>query len=454
MYENSFGFRENPFNLTCDPHFLHLTRPSNETLQQLTRGILDRKGLILLLGEVGMGKTTLLHAALHLLKMSSRAKNKIATALVVNPTLTREELLETILDDFEVPCGATSKPQRLSALLEMLIDLRDQGGTAVLIVDEAHLLTIGLLAEIRSLLSLPFHKNLLQVVLSGQPEIEDKLRQIELCDLLQHVTVRCKLAPLTLKDTDDYIRHRLRMAGAKSKSIFSHEAVEAVHLHSHGIPRVINLLCDHALVSADLNRIQHVSPLLIGEAAAKLHFHDINPLAQLLHNSHSSNAATAELTAPQSTLKREEAWNYTAAPQTVIPECSQASKRSASEVDFPNRVSSARSPTSIRIWIQSLDRWWSSKFTWAQEWMVLSEIGVARAALVAMVRRINPLKAQSDGELACRIRPISEWLQAPWSRDRKLVSQIRHLREWLQSPWPTAYEPLGDRRSPARNTVG
>ena len=154
----------------------------------------------------------------------------------------------------------SGQPQRLSALVEMLIDVRDQGGTAVVIVDEAHLLTIGLLAEIRSSLSLPVHRNLLQVVLSGQPEIEDKLRQIELRELLQHVTVRCKTVPLTLKETEDYIRHRLRMAGAKSKSIFSRDAVEAVHLHSHGIPRVINLLCDHALISADLNRIQHVSP--------------------------------------------------------------------------------------------------------------------------------------------------------------------------------------------------
>lgn len=404
MYENSFGFRENPFNLTCDPHFLHLTRPTNKTLQQLTRGILDRKGLILLLGEVGTGKTTLLYAALDLLRMSSRTKNQIATALVVNPTLTREELLEAILDDFEVPCGATSKPQRLSALVEMLIDVRDQGGTAVVIVDEAHLLTIGLLAEIRSSLSLPVHRNLLQVVLSGQPEIEDKLRQIELRELLQHVTVRCKTVPLTLKETEDYIRHRLRMAGAKSKSIFSRDAVEAVHLHSHGIPRVINLLCDHALISADLNRIQHVSPLLIGEAAAKFHFHEIKPPAHPLHNSHSTSVATAEVTAP-----------------TVIPGCSLDPKRSASEVDFPNRVSSVRSPVSIRILIQSLDRWWST-----------------RAALVAIVRRINPPKIQSDGKLACRIRSIMEWLQAPWSKDRKLVCQIRHLREWLQAPWPSS----------------
>ena len=179
--------------------------------------------------------------------------------------------------------------------------------------------------------------------------------------------------------------------------------VEAVHLHSHGIPRVINLLCDPALISADLNRIQHVSPLLIGEAAAKFHFHEIKPLAHPLHNSYSTSVATAEVTASQ----------------TVIPGYSLASKRSASEVDFPNRISSARSPMSIRILIQPLDRWWST-----------------RAALVAMVRRINPPKVQSDGKLACRIRSIMEWLQAPWSKDRKLVCQIRHLREWLQAPWP------------------
>jgi general secretion pathway protein A len=432
MYKNSFGFRENPFNLTCDPHFLHLTRSTNETLQQLTRGILDRKGLILLLGEVGTGKTTLLYAALRLLKMSSRAKNRIATALVVNPTLTREELLEAILDDFEVPCEATSKPQRLAALLEMLLDVRDQGGTAVLIVDEAHLLTKGLLAEIRSLLSLPVHKSLLQVVLSGQPELEDKLRQVELCDLLQHVTVRCKTAPLTLEDTDDYIRHRLRIAGAKSQSIFPREAVEAVHLHSRGIPRVINLLCDHALVRADLERVQHISQLLIEEAAAEFQFNDVRPRAQWLESLYSSSPALAELPAS------EKARAYGTALQTVIPWCQQTSGRSVLPVVPANRV--ARDPVSmsIRIWSQSLDRWWSMAFARTRNW-TLAEAGLLGAVLTA-ARGMRP-KVRRNGKLSRRIRSLRAWLQAPWSKDQNLVFQIRHLGEWLQAPWSKAYQP-------------
>ncbi len=433
MYENSFGFRENPFNLTCDPHFLHLTRPTNETLQQLTRGILDRKGLILLLGEVGTGKTTLLYAALHLLKMSARAKYKIATALVVNPTLTREELLEAILDDFEVPCGATSKPQRLAALLEMLIDVRDHGGTAVLIVDEAHLLTIGLLAEIRSLLSLPVRKNLLQVVLSGQPQIEDKLRQIELRELLQHVTVRCKTAPLTLKDTDDYICHRLRIAGAKSQSIFPREAVEAVHLHSRGIPRVINLLCDHALVRADLKRIQHISQVLIEEAAAEFHFNDVKPWAQCLESFYSSSPAIAELTAS------EKAPTYGTALQTVTPGCLQTSGPSASPVVTAIRVTPAQISMSIRIWSQSLGRWWSITFARARNW-TLAETGLLGAVLLTAARGMRP-KVRRNGKLSRRIRSLRAWLQAPWSKDQNLVCQIRHLSEWLQAPWSNAYQP-------------
>jgi general secretion pathway protein A len=419
MYENSFGFRENPFNLTCDPRFLHLTRPTDETLQQLTRGILDKKGLILLLGEVGTGKTTLLYTALHRLKMNSRAKDKIATALVVNPTLTRDELLEAILDDFEVPYRATSKPQRLAAFVEMLIDVRTRGGTAVLIVDEAHLLTTELLEEIELLLGLQtVHENLLQVVLSGHPEIEDKLRQIELHDLLQQVTVRCKTKPLKLKDTGDYIRHRLRIAGAKSQSIFESEAIEAVHHHSRGIPRVINLLCDHALVCADLKRVLHISQPLIEEAAAEFPFKNVKPQPQRLDSFYFSGAAAA----------------YGTALETVTSGCPQTSGRSPSAAVTANPFTPGKISMSIRVRTHALARWWSINFAWARNWM-RAETGLHAAVLLMAVRGVRP-KIRRD--LPRRIRSLRKWLQAPWPKDQNLACVIRHLGAWLQAPWSKA----------------
>ena len=438
VYENSFGLSQNPFNLTSDPRFLYLTRQTSETLHQLTHGILCRKGLILLLGGAGTGKTTLLYAALRRLEASSPASRKMATAIIVNPTLTREELLEAVLDDFEVPCVAASKPQRLETLRAMLLDVREKGGRAVLVVDEAHLLTTKLLDELQLLLRQTADENLLQMVLSGQPEIEEKLEQIELRDLLQSVTVRCKTEPLTLKDTDDYIRHRLRIAGAKSELIFQREAVEAVYIHSRGIPRVINLLCDHALVSAHFGRIQRVCPPLIVEAAAKLRFHDIEPLAQRLNIPHSSHTATFDLPSSQPTLNRDEARTCTAAAQAVTRKRPPISGRLTPMVGSLDPVSGTRTRISIRMWSQSLDRWWSHNLTFARAWTGLFTKGFVdecrtRSRMWISFPAIECLlKARSHGKL---VRCLREWLQAPWSRDRKLVCQIMHLREWLQTPW-------------------
>ena len=139
--ENYFAFRENPFSLTPNPRFLHRTRQAHETLGRLTRGILDRKGLILLSGGVGTGKTTLLYTALHLMSVSPAVQNKIGTAVIVHPTLTRDEFLEAVLDEFEVPCDSPHRQRRLEALLKMLLEVRRRNGVAVLVIDEAQMLT-------------------------------------------------------------------------------------------------------------------------------------------------------------------------------------------------------------------------------------------------------------------------------------------------------------------------
>jgi general secretion pathway protein A len=269
--ENFYGFRENPFSLTPNPRFLHRTRHAHETLGRLTRSILDRKGLTLLSGDVGTGKTTLLYTALHLMNVSPAVQNKIGTAVIVHPTLTRDEFLEAVLDEFDVPCPSNRRDLRLEALLKLLLDVRNKGGVAVLVVDEAQMLSFDVLEEIRELLSLQTSREkLLQIVLCGQPEIEAKLDGIKLRDGEPFVAVRCHTAPLSLKDTHEYVQHRLRIAGARSDDLFAPEAVDAIHMHTNGIPRLINLLCAQALSVAASYHAARVFPYMVDEAAAKI----------------------------------------------------------------------------------------------------------------------------------------------------------------------------------------
>jgi len=269
--ENFFAFRENPFTLTPNPRFLHRTRHAHETLGRLMRGILDRRGLILLSGEIGTGKTTLLYSALHLMSVSPAVQNKIGTALIVHPTLTPDEFLEAVHDEFDVPCPSTRKDRRLEALLKMLLEVRRKGGVAVLVIDEAQMLSADVLEEVRELLSLQTsQQKLLQIVLCGQPEIEDKLRGMSLRSGEPFVAVRCNTAPLSLKDTHEYVQHRLRVAGARSDALFTPESVDAVHMHTDGIPRLINLLCAQALSVASIYQAARVFPYMIDEAAAKI----------------------------------------------------------------------------------------------------------------------------------------------------------------------------------------
>jgi general secretion pathway protein A len=269
--DNFFAFRENPFTLTPNPRFLHRTRHAHETLGRLMRGILDRKGLILLSGEIGTGKTTLLYSALHLMSVSPAVQNKIGTALIVHPTLTPDEFLEAVLDEFDVPCPSTRKDRRLEALLKMLLEVRRKNSVAVLVIDEAQMLSTDVLDEIRELLSLQTsQQKLLQIVLCGQPEIEDKLRGMSLRSAEPFVAVRCNTAPLSLKDTHEYVQHRLRIAGARSDALFTPESVDAIHMHTDGIPRLINLLCAQALSVACSYQAARVFPYMIDEAAAEI----------------------------------------------------------------------------------------------------------------------------------------------------------------------------------------
>jgi type II secretory pathway predicted ATPase ExeA len=246
MYKEFFGLRANPFNVNPDPRYLFLTRHTEEALACLTYGIQSRKGFVLLTGEVGTGKTTLINKLLEWLRLQ-----QVATAFIFNSRMNVPQFLDYMMTDFGVTCDSKAKSQILMKLYNWLLDRYRAGETAVLIVDEAQNLSDEVLEEIRLMTNLEtFTEKLLQIVLVGQPELEQKLKQPHLRQLRQRLTLRAKTHPLTLEETRAYVAQRLRIAGSNGQQIFSPESLAAVHRYSDGIPRVINLLCEHCLVSS------------------------------------------------------------------------------------------------------------------------------------------------------------------------------------------------------------
>jgi general secretion pathway protein A len=254
MYKAFFGLRANPFNVNPDPRFLFVTRHIQEALACLVYGIQARKGFVLLTGEVGTGKTTLLNKLLDWL----RGKH-VATAFIFNSQLDVPQLFDYMLADFGIPCESRLKSQVLLRLNHWLLERYKAGETAALIIDEAQNLSPEVLEEIRLLTNLETSREkLLQVVLSGQTELEHKLNLPQLRQLRQRITLRCRTYPMTADETKAYVAQRLKIAGSNGNPIFTAEALEAVHKYAGGIPRVINLLCDHALISTFVDQQKQV----------------------------------------------------------------------------------------------------------------------------------------------------------------------------------------------------
>lgn len=264
MYKEFFGLRANPFNVNPDPRYLFLTRHTEEALACLTYGIQSRKGFVLLTGEVGTGKTTLLNKLMEWLRVQ-----QVATAFIFNSQMNVPQFLEYMMADFGISCDSKSKSQILLKLYNWLLDRYRAGETAVLIVDEAQNLSDEVLEEIRLMTNLEtFTEKLLQIVVVGQPELEQKLKQPNLRQLRQRLTLRAKTHPLTLEETRAYVAQRLRIAGSNGQQIFDPEALAAIHRYSAGIPRVVNLICEHCLVSAFVDH-QKVIVSSVVEAVAR-----------------------------------------------------------------------------------------------------------------------------------------------------------------------------------------
>jgi type II secretory pathway predicted ATPase ExeA len=245
MYERFYGLRERPFDLLPNPKYLYLTARQREALSNLQYGLSVPRGLTLLVGEAGTGKTTLIQAAL-----AELDRNSIECVLVSNPTLTRDEFYEYLATGFNLGAGAAqSKTRFLFEFRRHLQERHAAGGLSAVVLDEAQSLPYELLEEVRLLSNIETATvKLLNVVLVGQPELADKLNEPGLRQLKQRISLRCQIEPLSFQETAAYIAGRLRIAGGNPAAIFSREAILAIHDASGGVPRLVNVICDNALI--------------------------------------------------------------------------------------------------------------------------------------------------------------------------------------------------------------
>ena len=262
MYLTYFNLKRSPFEITPDPSFLFPTKRHNEALATLYYGVERRKGFVVLTGEVGTGKTLLLRCLLQLLKY----RKDTDYAYVFNGRLSPVEFLQYVAADFGLSATNKNKTELLLELVRFVIARSQKNLTNVLVIDEAHHLSTEILEEIRLLTNLETcQAKLLQILLVGQPELDDKLDSTELRQLKQRIAFRAHLTPLDLGETQQYIERRLKLAGADSRGslLFPAATSTAVYQHSRGIPRLINTICENALIAAYAKQSQVVTPEII-----------------------------------------------------------------------------------------------------------------------------------------------------------------------------------------------
>jgi len=266
MYETFYDLEAKPFSLSPDPRFIYFTKGHCEALSNLVYAIRERKGFLALCAEVGTGKTTLVHALLDLLD-----KVGVSSAFINRPMLSRSEFFECLLTAFNLKADFASKVEVLNQVNALLLERYSLGRLTVLIIDEAQNLSDEVLEEIRLLSNLETStEKLLQVILVGQPELSARLDLPHMRQLKQRISLRCSLEPLTLSDTAEYIRTRLQIAGLPNQEIFSDSCIVEIFRSSGGIPRLINTICDNALVTGFASDLKTISVEIIDEVAEDL----------------------------------------------------------------------------------------------------------------------------------------------------------------------------------------
>ena len=269
MYLDFYGLREKPFNTTPDPRFLFLTPSHREALAQLMYGVQEGTGFAVLTGEIGTGKTTLLQTLLQ------RMDPQTAVAMIVNPMLGFDGVLELILEDLGVGKGGDTTAQRLVTLHRHLLERVAAGQRTVVIIDEAQHLEPATLEQIRLLSNYESpSRKLLQIILAGQPELEDKLALPQLRQLRQRIGLRCVIEPLTSRETRDYVTARLRVAKAANPRLFTDRALDRISKYSRGIPRLINIVCEHSLLIGYADQIRQIDHGVVKEAIRTIEAHE------------------------------------------------------------------------------------------------------------------------------------------------------------------------------------
>lgn len=263
MYEKTYGFLENPFSLTPDPKFFFPSPKHTDALNSLIYTITEKRGFAVITGDIGCGKTTVCRTLLNRLDSGTKV------AMITNPPSTPQQLLGSILEDLGVTFNAEPRPNLLSCLKKYLIEQSFLDFNVVLIIDEAQNLTPRILEEIRLLSNLETEKKkIIQIILVGHPELKDKLKLKELTQLRQRINVQYHILPLDRADTENYIRHRLRACSINGNSQveFIPEALDEIYTYSQGIPRIINMLCNNALLIGYVTEAKQITPQIIKEA--------------------------------------------------------------------------------------------------------------------------------------------------------------------------------------------
>ena len=265
MYLEYYGLTEPPFDITPNPRFLFYSAKHREAFNHLLYGIRERKGFVQLTGEVGAGKTTLCRAMLEALE------SQYATALILNPMMSSEELVKAIATEYGLPVNGLDRLDTLAVINQFLLQQVEREKDTVLIIDEAQDLTDELLEQVRLLSNLETdNRKLLQIVLMGQPELRDRLNNPKLRQLRQRITVRYHLPPLSRDEVNHYIQHRLQVAGARGAPYFTQPALWRVYSYSQGIPRLLNAVCDKALLAGFVSQQEKINYRMIGRAVREL----------------------------------------------------------------------------------------------------------------------------------------------------------------------------------------
>ena len=285
MYREFYNLKKAPFSLTPDPQYVYMSAQHREALSGLIYSAFTRPGLTVLVGEVGTGKTTLLYTLAELLK-----GRKFATGICTNPTMTREEFFDYVLASFGVKCPSQLKSRQLSALQQELLKNLEEERPSVLILDEAQRLSPELMEEVRLLTNLETpQRKLLQIIMAGQPELMETIRQPELRQLKQRVSNFCRLEPLSSEDVGEYITHRIKRSGLPEQNLFSRPVMYVIHEYSKGIPRTINTLCESALQVGFALQSPRITIAIVREAAKDL---DLIPAQQSTNRSGETPPAT------------------------------------------------------------------------------------------------------------------------------------------------------------------